>query len=65
MLLAKLIELVLRQASEMVSLALISLAILISTANPHIDGGNDANYLEGNANRDTRDILRPILLGED
>lgn len=65
MLLAKLIDLLLRQASEMVSLALISLAILISTADPHIDGGNDADYLKGNTNRDARDILRPILLREN
>lgn len=65
MLLAKLVDLILREASKMVSLAHITLAILILAARPHVDGGNDTHDLEGDADGDTGDILGAVLLGED
>lgn len=65
MLLAKLIDLILGKATQMVSLALITLAILILAARPHVDGGDDAHDLEADAHGDAGHVLRAVLLGED
>lgn len=65
MVLAKLILFLLRQLTEIVSIAKIALLVLVRTADPHVGGSNNAQDLERNASRNTGNVLGPVLRRED
>lgn len=65
MVLAKLVLFLLRQLTEIVSIAKIALPILVCTADPHVGGSDDAQDLERNASRNAGNVLGPVLRGED
>lgn len=60
MFLSEFIDFCLRQVSQVITLPCLSLAIFPGAAHPHVDGCNDTCYLEGNADRHTRNILRTV-----
>lgn len=65
MVLAKLVLFLLRQLTEIVSISKIALPVLVCTADPHVDGSNNAQALERNTCRNTGNVLGPVLGRED
>lgn len=65
MVFAKFALFLLRQLTEIISVAQIALPVLVCTTDPHIGGGNDAEDLESNACRNAGHVLWPVLGRED